>query len=603
MANLFRSVPIKKPPRSAFDLSHMFKFTCNEGELVPIYCEPVYPGDTARVRSEIMVRLAPLLFPLYERVNVYTHFFFVPMRLIFSDWEKFITGGKSGQDIVAPPRVSFGYEIYQTGTNRKVPTLVGHAANCLFGNKSLMTYLGVADISDAYVQQVFDDAMSNPSGRQFFDLLPFRAYCKVWNDYYRDETFSPDIFDEYESVLTGSGDYTVLQLQPVIASIVGPSGVYGRNYPFPTRAWEKDYFTSALPWPQRGASVDIPMGDVSIPAGGRLEFNPNGAPTVIRDGSSGYIHSSSSERLGTNIAPSSGTLISLDGSNSTLGSNLKADITSHTQVGQLNGTVEPATINSLRRAFRVQQYLENMARGGYRYIEQIFSHFGVKSSDSRLQRAEYLGGGVSPVVISEVLQQSQGNSESPLGNFAGHGISVQRTNQFKRYFEEHGIVLGIMSVMPKPGYFGGVSRKWLKTDRLDYYWPEFANIGEQPIYNMELGLQPGISNEIVEDGAVKNDNNSTFGYTPRYAEYKFSHDRIGGDFASSLNCWHQARFFGYNDSLGSPKVPALNSSFIFEPPTTRIFANTSSDDDHLWVQIYHDAKWVRPMPKFGVPTI
>lgn len=600
MANLFRSVPIKKPPRSGFDLSHMFKFTCNEGELVPIYCEPVYPGDKARVSSDIMIRLAPMLYPIYERINVYTHFFFVPMRLIWSDWEKFITGGKDGKASVAAPTISFGNEPYKSSTG--TVSVVGYGAQTLFGSKSLMTYLGVADVSNDYVDHVLDTPQ-NEQVRQFFDALPFRAYMKVWNDYYRDETFNEDIFDTYENILTGNGNTTVAQLFGLLQETIGTTG---RGYAFAHRAWEKDYFTSALPWAQRGSSVDIPMGDISIPAGGKLEYNPLGTPTVIRDGAASYIPNGANEFLTAGMGGpsiSSGTLITRKTDGSSAGINLKADITSHTQVGPLSGKVEPATINSLRRAFKLQTYLENMARGGYRYIEQIFSHFGVKSSDSRLQRAEYLGGGISPVVVSEVLQQSQGTQESPLGNFAGHGISVQKTNQFKRFFEEHGIVIGIMSVMPKPGYFGGMSRKWNKTDRLDYYWPEFAHIGEQPIYNRELALVPNEENRLTEDGHVSSYNNGTFGYTPRYAEYKFSHDRIGGDFAGSLNSWHQARFFGLPDGANDISKPTLSKSFIFQPPTTRIFANTNDRDDHLWVQVYHQALWSRPMPKFGTPRI
>lgn len=597
MANLFRSVPIKKPPRSGFDLSHMFKFTGNAGELIPIFCEPVYPGDKARVTSDIMIRLAPMLYPVYERINVYTHFFFVPMRLIWNDWEEFITGGKNGQANIAAPTISFGDELYFTASSGR-PTNAGYVANALFGNKSLMTYLGVADISDSYVDEVKQRTSSGDRVAQFFDALPLRAYLKVWNDYYRDETFSVDVFDEYENLLTGNGNTMCSQLFGLFQSFLPAMGNKPSQYCFARRAWEKDYFTSALPWSQRGGQVDIPMGNVSINSGGTLEFIPTGTPTVIRDGSSPYLSSSSSERLRS--SSNSGSLVSQDTENVTLGANLKADITSHTRVGALSGSVEPATINSLRRAFRLQEYLENMARGGYRYIEQIFSHFGVKSSDSRLQRAEYLGGGVSPVVVSEVLQQSQATEESPLGNFAGHGISVQKTHQFKRFFEEHGIVIGIMSIMPKPGYFGGQSRKWTKRDRLDYYWPEFANIGEQAILNQELGLVPLVSNVPVEDGEAKNANNKTFGYTPRYSEYKFSHDRIGGDFAGSLNSWHMARFFGVTDV--DSNAPVLNSEFIFQQPTTRIFANTTPTDDHYWVQIYHHSLWSRPMPKFGVPT-
>jgi hypothetical protein len=247
------------------------------------------------------------------------------------------------------------------------------------------------------------------------------------------------------------------------------------------------------------------------------------------------------------------------------------------------------TINDLRRSIKLQEWLEKNARGGARYIEQIFSHFGVKSSDARLQRVEFLGGGKTPVVISEVLQTSATQApeiaETPLASMAGHGISVGSTHEFTKFFEEHGIVMGIMSVMPKTAYQQGTPRMFTKFDKFDYYFPEFAHLGEQEIKNKEI---------YTTNDATYNE--GTFGYTPRYAEYKYRESRVCGDFRSNLNFWHLGRIFS--------SAPNLNSAFVHPDPTTlnRIFAVTDDNTQHLWCQVYHDIKAIRPMPKFGVPS-
>ena len=529
MANrLFSHIPLRRPKKNVFDLSHDVKLSLDMGQLIPIYVEDIIPGDKFRVRTEIMLRFAPMLAPIMHRVNVYTHFFFVPYRLLWKDWEDFITGGRTGAASPVFPR----YSVTGGGSVSK---------------GTLFDYLG------------FPAGQSLPVDGISFSKLPFLAYNLIYDQYYRDQNLENPII---ENVLPLASGVTVIS----VSNFNGTTAPYSLRY----RAWEKDYFTSALPWAQRG-------GEVNLPISGELPVN-------------GYLRSDPTQNYGqVNGRTQAGTAnltMSLDNPPSTpLGAfdlNLKADL----------GEGVSVTINDLRRSIKLQEWLEKNARGGARYIEQIFSHFGVKSSDARLQRAEFLGGGKTPVMISEVLQTSGSPAadspltETPLATMAGHGISVGSTHEFTRFFEEHGIVMGIMSVMPKTAYQQGTPRMFTKFDKFDYYFPEFAYLGEQEIKNKE-----------VYTTSDKTYNEGTFGYTPRYAEYKYRESRVCGDFRDQLNYWHLGRIFS--------SAPNLNSTFVRPESATlnRIFAVQDDNTQHLWCQVYHNIKAVRPMPKFGAPII
>lgn len=515
---IFDKISINKPKRTSFDLSHERKFSMNMGDLVPILCQEVIPGDSFRMNLEQLVRLQPMLAPMMHRVNVYTHFFFVPNRLIWSEWEKFITGGENGLSNPIFPMLD-------TSTSITISDLKGNP-HWKYG--SLLDYMGFP------ISQI----QNNPNGTNVpkirISALPFRAYQTIYNEYYRDQNLQTPI-----EVPTNSGiiayDSTIEQLLTLRK-----------------RAWEKDYFTSALPFAQKGDQLTIPMtGDApilpSLPIGGTEKVLISGEVT-----SKGYPHK----------------YITTTGSGE-----LRADLSE----------VSTASINELRQAFQIQKWLERNARGGTRYIEQIFSHFGVKSSDARLQRPEYLGGGKTPVTISEVLQNSATEETSPQGNMAGHGVSVGSSHSFKRYFEEHGLIIGIMSVLPRTGYFQGLPKLFTKTDKYDYFWPEFANLGEQEVKNKELYYNP--------DSSVYNE--STFGYQPRYTEYRYIPDTVHGDFQSSLLNWHMARKFD--------TPPALNSEFVSSNPTHRVFAVTEPTVPKLLVNTYCNLQAIRPIPKYGNP--
>jgi len=508
--------------RNLFDLSHENKLTCEMGKLVPILCEEILPGDTFRVSTDMVVRMAPMLAPIMHNVNVYTHFFFVPNRLIFDKWEDFITGGADGSDSTVAPYMttpSGGFSVSSLADYLGVPTGVGNAK---------------------------------------ISALPFRAYAKIYNDYYRDENLQTEV-----ALSTAAGADTTTSTALL------------------TRCWQHDYFTSALPWTQRSTT-----GAVKLPLGSEAPVKGNGIAVGFTDGTTqAGLFNNSSNSLGAYSTAYGGAVGSASGSGGSYLSQYKCvgittDASKSGMVADLS-TATAADVNDIRYAFQVQRFLEKMARTGARYTEVILSHFGVKSSDSRLQRAEYLGGGRSPIAISDVLQTSaDDNQPTPLATMAGHGYSAQRSHQFKRFFEEHGWLIGIMSIMPRSTYQQGLAKKWTRDTRFSYYWPVFSHLGEQAIHNREIYLQ-GTS---ADDGI--------FGYQPRYQEYRKRYSEVHGDFRSSLNFWHLGRVF--------TQLPVLNSDFVKCIPSTRIFAVTSGTD-HMWVDLYHNIKALRPIPKYGDP--
>lgn len=505
--SMFTKVKITRPKGNAFDLSHEKKLSCNMGNLVPILIQEVVPGDRFKnYGTEALVRFAPMVAPVMHRINVFTHYFFVPNRLVYEDWEKFITGGETGNDMPAFPKITFNE------ANR------GHLAS---GN--LADYFGIPTVATGDPAITRDLSVS---------ALPFRAYQLIYNEYYRDQNLTPKI------AITKNGTVDSVESNLLLT--------------MRKRAWEKDYFTSALPWSQRGNEVGIPN---SVNYLDQAQITYNGQPTVNGD------------TLGVRSG---------DGK-------LKAE-TQNLALGIENIDTNEILVNDLRRAVRLQEWLEKNARAGSRYIEQILSHFGVASSDARLQRPEFLAGGKNPVVISEVLSTFN-NTEVAGATMYGHGVSSGAMAQFNRSFEEHGYIIGILSVLPKTAYSQGVDKSYLKFDKFDYFWPEFAQLGEQPILNKEL-YQPwhGPSTE-----------DQTFGYTPRYAEYKYKPSTVHGEFRKTLDFWHMGRTF--------TALPALNTAFIEADPTHRIFADTVESDHKLYIQLYNNLKAIRPMPRFNTPTI
>lgn len=506
MANIFQQIAARRPRFNHFDLSYDHKLSLDMGQLIPVHIQECVPGDTFTQQSQVLIRFAPLVAPVMHRVKVYQHFFFVPNRILWNGWQDWIIGNSNAGAF---------------------PVMNDLGVN----DKSLGAYLGLPT-------GAFTDGNVRPSA------LPFAAYQRIVWDYYRDQNLLPTPTNPGQEGILSDG------LQ-VAANSVQLSTMR-------TRAWAKDYFTSALPWPQKGAEALIPMGQgmTDVP-----------------------VHSSDPSVGNTNInaTPNVQTVPGSVPAGGPTGSDL------HAKTSMLQ--MAASSINDLRRAMRLQEWLEKNARGGTRYIEAILSHFGVTSSDARLNRPEFLGGSSEPVVISEVLQTAPPTTTgtTPQGNMAGHGISVGAGKTIKYTCEEHGYIIGIMSVLPMTAYQQGVPRHFYKNDRFLYYWPSFANIGEQAIYSGEL---------FHENSASAKD---TFGYTPRYAEYRYNPSRVSGEFRSSLAFWHMGRVFA--------SKPPLNNAFVTADPTKRIFAVTDPLVNSLYAHVFHKIKARRPLPKFGTPTL
>ena len=457
--------------RSKFGLSHSFKFSCDMGNLVPIMCEDVSPGDTFRLNTDAVVRFAPMLAPLMHEIDVYTHYFFVPNRLTWTNWENFITGGERGDDVSV------------------VPTITSPSGG--FGVSSLVDYLYGCNV-DAEGLTV--------------DAMPARAYQLILNEWYRQQ----DLQDS-RLISFADGPDTTTDLS-----------LYNRN-------WNKDYFTSCLPFQQKGPAVLLPLsGNAPVigtaPVSGlgtfAQTFSTNASSAYFTDGTGADPVTTTANWVGSGGSGTSGQgyVIEEDPNNSGFPNiRANADVPTSTLEADLS-KVSSATINDLRQSFQLQRWLEANMRCGSRYTESILSHFGVHSPDQRLQRPEFLGGGRSPVVFSEVLQTSETSSTgTPQANMAGHGFGAHRSHQFVKSFPEHGWVIGLMSIVPVSSYSGqGVDRRFTRFSKYDYLWPLFAHLGEQPVLNKEVYAQ-GFADPAADEGV--------FGYQPRYQEYRKRRDR------------------------------------------------------------------------------
>lgn len=538
----FSEVQLQRPKRSEFDLSHDKRLTMRMGNLVPIFVAECVPSDSFRGGSEVLLRLAPLLAPIYDRIELYVHFFFVPNRLLWEDWEEFITGGRLGVGVEpsvapVPPCVD-------------IANVLGNSPTA-FDNGSLGDYLGVPNfLSIDPVAGNYNDCL--------LDIMPFVAYNLVWYEYYRDRNFVADV-DWYP---VPSGEMAGLTF------IDQFSHVHVRNY-------AHDYFTSALPFTQRGVDVMVPLAFTSTDVNYSPQTTVFGQDGNPLDGGGQYV-------LGTVVGGN--TIIS--GSASTNGPGQVRNIAS------ISADASDVTINDLRSAMSLQVWLERNAIGGSRYTESTQAHFGVKPQDSRLQRPEYIGGGRIPVQISEVVSTAwsvDGDAASvPQANMAGHGLTYGNTNRFNYYCTEHGFILGICSLLAPATYQMGLPRMFRRRSFLDYPWPTFAKLGEQEVSDFEIYATPL---SLTEDpsGDVP-----LFGYQSRYADWKYICNSNHGDFRDEFLFWSLTRVF--------TTAPVLGEVFnLFDVATEdQIFA--VSGGDHFWLYVHNRVSVRRPLPYFGTPN-
>lgn len=524
--HLFSHVPSTNIQRSQFNRSHTHKTTFNEGYLIPFYIDEVLPGDTFNVHVSAFARLTTPIVPILDNIHMDFFFFFVPNRLLWTNWQKFC-----GEQVNPGDSIAYSIPICDTSGGFTAPI---HSLSDYFGIPTGVT------LNNATI-----------------NALPYRAYNLIYNEWFRDEN--------------------LINSQP---KNVGDGPDLMNNYVLQKRGKRHDYFTSCLPWPQKGTAVNLPLGSA--------------APIKAFDQTTGLgiLTPGDPVTQRTLTIPNASLIATVTGANTTAVrqatlDNAKAGIAGGLFADLTNATA--ATINSLRQAFQIQKLLERDARGGTRYTEILRSHFGVISPDARLQRPEFLGGGSTPININPVVQTSSTGitgGASPQGHLAAFGTVTSQGIGFVKSFVEHGYVIGLLATRADITYQQGLHKLWTRRTRYDFYWPAFANLGEQAVLNKEIYYQ-----DTADDANV-------FGYQERWAEYRYFPGKITGQMRSTaatpLDVWHLAQKF--------TAMPTLNQTFIEESaPMSRVVAVTT--EPHFYFDSLITIKAARPMPTYSVPGL
>lgn len=569
----FSMLPSAEISRSKFDRAQDVKFTFNVGDLIPFYVDEVLPGDTFDITTSKVVRMQTLLTPVMDNIYLDTYFFFVPNRLVWKHWRELM--GENRESAWYP---EVEYSVPQIKAYAKAPSATIN--NGIVHTGDIFDYMGVP------VGTV--KAQTTPTDYEFsFNALPYRAYCMIFNDWFRDENLTDPI-----NWSDGDADVFLGDLQY--------SGAGSPNLSLPFKAAKyHDYFTSALPSAQKGPPVTVPAGfNVDIGPGWPVT-TPTGQQSWRNSGS----HQALSWALGTDGSDppggkwSAGATLKNSSDESVAGIVRVPSYPGVSPIYPNNLFAAPASnqttglsilINDLRYAFQLQKLYERDARGGTRYIEIIRSHFGVDSPDARMQRPEYLGGNRIPISIHQITNQSQGENQF-LGDLGAMSLTTDKHSDFVKSFTEHGFVIGICVARYDHSYPQGLERFWSRKTRFDYYWPVFANLGEQAILKKELYLTGTDSDDDV------------FGYQERWAEYRYKPNRVAGEMRpgidNTLDSWHFADYYS--------SVPYLSDSWIREDKTNvdRTLAVTSQVANQLFADIYIQNETTRPLPLYSIPGL
>lgn len=542
----FSQVPAAHIQRSAFDRSFSYKTTCQASKIVPIFLDEVLPGDTFSLNSTIFARMGTSLVPPMDNLELTTQFFFVPNRLVWTNWEKFM-GAQTN------PGDSISYTIPQNSGG----------AGTTYATMSLGDYFGLGNM-------VGGGSVGGSAG--YCSALPFRCYNLIWNQWYRDENIQNSV-----TVDTGDGPDT-------------PA-----NYVLLTRGKNKDYFYGSLPFAQKGTAVTLPLGTAAPIVSSGTPDAQGRTPMLVQPagralGATDYLFYTA----GTNPTTASLANSSTAAANTTAVWPKSTD-NFYNYADLSNATA--ATINAIRLAFQTQRFLERDARGGTRYIELILSHFGVVNPDFRLQRPEYLGGGVSDINSTPIPQTTPtgiAGTTTKFGDLSAFTTALSNRNGFTKSFTEHGHILGLMTIRVKNrAYQQGMSKMWTRRTRYDFYWPVFAHLGEQTVTRSEI--------YYVGDMAGANTDATVWGYQERYAEYRYKESMITGLFksaaSSTLDTWHFAQNYA--------SAPSLNSTFLPDDTETVLDRNLalthSATVAQFKIDVFHKLHCARPMPVFGVP--